>query len=142
MTGYHSGWRGVILGKPSHGTGGHSAAPQRTQSFAGSVDKMQFHAKRLQKLGILILGKLQPMQTNALSLSHCFNTHPAFGGNCNGPSPAEFVILKEIMFICPKLTCLGLRDQQQHECDSQHISIKPCLTQSVCCAVGSACGSV
>lgn len=52
---------GSDMGKPSHGTGGHSVAPQRAKSFPGSVDKMHFQAKHLQKLGILIFGKLQPM---------------------------------------------------------------------------------
>lgn len=55
------------------------------------------------------------MQTDALSLLQCFNSHPAFGGHCNRPSPAEFVMPKEMMFICPKLTCLRVRDRQQHQ---------------------------
>lgn len=31
------------------------------------------------------------------------------------PSPVEFVMLKEMMFISPKWTCLGVRDQEQHQ---------------------------
>lgn len=52
---------GSDTGKATHGTGGHSAAPRRAQSFAGSVDKVHFQAKHLQKPGILMFGELQPM---------------------------------------------------------------------------------
>lgn len=94
---------------------------------------MHFRAKHLQKLGIGTLEKLQPRQTNALSQSHCFSAHPAFGGHCNGPSPAEFIMPKEMMFICPQLSCLGVRDRQQHKSvihstfPSSPASPKPCL---------------